>query len=152
PAVTQAYIGREDINQLAKIQEGDEIVHRMGDLGYFDEKGRLWFCGRKSHRVETPNGTLFTEQIEGIFNAHPLVHRTALVKANKEPIIWVELERKARKIGKEKIKCELMSLATNHPQASKIKTFLFMKNFPTDVRHNSKIIREKLAAAARRSL
>src|SRR5690606_22198119 len=24
------------------------IVHRMGDLGYFDAEGRLWFCGRKS--------------------------------------------------------------------------------------------------------
>src|SRR3546814_2508347 len=29
------------------------IVHRMGDLGYFDADGRLWFCGRKSQRVVT---------------------------------------------------------------------------------------------------
>ena len=27
------------------------IWHRMGDLGYFDSEGRLWFCGRKAHRV-----------------------------------------------------------------------------------------------------
>jgi hypothetical protein len=39
-----------------------------------------------------------------------------------------------------------MDLAKDHPQASKIKDFLFMKKFPIDVRHNSKIIREELTA------
>lgn len=42
-----------------------------------------------------------------------------------------------------------MKLARNHPQASTIQEFLFMKKFPTDVRHNSKIIREQLAAMAK---
>jgi hypothetical protein len=45
-----------------------------------------------------------------------------------------------------------MGLAKNHPQASKIKTFLFMKKFPTDVRHNSKIIREQLTLLAEKRL
>ena len=35
----------------------------MGDVGYRDEHGRLWFCGRKSHRVVTPHGTLFTDPL-----------------------------------------------------------------------------------------
>ena len=30
--------------------------HRMGDVGYLDEQGRIWFCGRKSHRVQTAGG------------------------------------------------------------------------------------------------
>jgi acyl-CoA synthetase (AMP-forming)/AMP-acid ligase II len=38
--------------------------HRMGDVGYLDEAGRFWYCGRKSHRVETAAGTLFTECVE----------------------------------------------------------------------------------------
>lgn len=152
PAVTRAYAGGEQINQLAKIRDGDEIVHRMGDLGYFDEQGRLWFCGRKSHRVKTGDETLFTEQIEGIFNAHPRVYRTALVQVNKEPVLWIELEREAQAVDKQRIKRELVEIARNHPQASKIKTFLFVKRFPTDIRHNSKIIREKLAAAAEKRL
>ena len=67
----------------------------MGDVGYFDEQGRLWYCGRKSHRVITNDDVLFTEQIEGIFNAHPLVYRTALVGVNKEPVLWIELEQNA---------------------------------------------------------
>jgi len=143
-AVTKAYIARDEANRLAKIDDRGETVHRMGDLGYFDELGRLWYCGRKSHRVETRLGTFFTEQIEGIFNAHPKVYRTALVGMDGEPVLWVELEANARNADQESIKQELFALAKDHPQASKIKTFLFTEKFPTDVRHNSKIIREKL--------
>ncbi len=147
-AVTKAYIARDEANRLAKIDDRGETVHRMGDLGYFDERGRLWYCGRKSHRVETRHGTFFTEQIEGIFNAQPLVYRTALVGVDGEPVLWVELEADARDVDKESIKRELIEIAKSHPQASQIKTFLFTKKFPTDVRHNSKIIREKLTMLA----
>ena len=47
-----------------------------------------------------------------------------------------------------KIIADLKTLAAAHPQASRIHTFLFLKKFPTDVRHNSKIIREKLTQLA----
>jgi len=147
-AVTKEYVARAEANRLAKIDEDGETVHRMGDLGYFDVRGRLWYCGRKSQRVETSHGTFFTEQIEGIFNAQPSVYRTALVGVNGEPILWVELEANARNADKESVKRELVELAKNHPQASQIKTFLFAKTFPTDVRHNSKIIREMLQRKA----
>ena len=148
-AVTESYIARDEENLLSKIPHGDEVIHRMGDVGYFDEQGRLWYCGRKSHRVIINDDVLFTEQIEGIFNIHPLVYRTALVGVDKEPVLWVEL---AKNGDKEKIKLELMDLAKDHRQASGIKTFLFMKKFPTDVRHNSKIIREQLTLLAEKRL
>jgi acyl-coenzyme A synthetase/AMP-(fatty) acid ligase len=146
-AVTKRYIVREEANRLSKIQHEDGIIHRMGDVGYFDDEGRLWYCGRKSHRVITDDDVLFTEQIEGIFNIHPLVVRAALVGVDGKPVLWVEL-KKGVWANKDKIKRELIELAKDHPQASKIKVFLFMKKFPTDVRHNSKIIREKLTAKA----
>jgi len=146
PAVTRVYIN-EEANRLSKIKNGDDVIHRMGDVGYFDDEGRLWYCGRKSHRVVTSDGVMFTEQVENIFNAHPLVKRSALVGADGEPVLWIELERGV-KVKKDKIKQELMELAKAHSQASRIKVFLFMKKFPTDVRHNSKIIREKLARLA----
>jgi acyl-CoA synthetase (AMP-forming)/AMP-acid ligase II len=84
PSATDLYFNREAQTRAAKIREtlSDgtvRIVHRMGDLGYFDSEGRLWFCGRKSQRVVTANETLCTEQIEPVFNTHPEVYRTALV-------------------------------------------------------------------------
>lgn len=152
-AVTRAYVAREQANRLAKIiAENGEIIHRMGDLGYFDEKGRLWYCGRKSQRVISAAGTLFTERVEGIFNAHPLVYRTALVAIEKagqtEPVLWVELIPEASKADKNKIRRELFELAKPYAMAHPIQTILFHPAFPTDPRHNSKIIREKLARQA----
>src|SRR5690606_8160037 len=47
PVVTRAYYNRESSTALAKIHAGDTLFHRMGDLGYFDDAGRLWMCGRK---------------------------------------------------------------------------------------------------------
>jgi acyl-CoA synthetase (AMP-forming)/AMP-acid ligase II len=51
--VTAAYFNRDTATRLAKIKDGDTYWHRMGDLGYKDAQGYLWFCGRKSHRVQT---------------------------------------------------------------------------------------------------
>ena len=152
PAVTRSYLHRDDANRLSKIHIGDDAIHRMGDVGYFDERGRLWYCGRKSHRVITRDETLFTEQIEGIFNAHPLVYRTALVCVDEEPALWVELEKDAKRMNTNIIKRELIALAKDHAQASKIKLFFFHPSFPTDIRHNSKILRERLTDLARQNL
>ena len=154
-AVTAGYVGREELNRLAKIPAEDgSVIHRTGDAGYFDEAGRLWYCGRKSHRVKIGEETLFSERVEGIFNAHPLVHRAALVGVEKaggtEPVLWVELKRSARRTDRGRVRAELLALAKVHEGAGRIQTILFQRAFPTDVRHNSKIIREQLAELARR--
>ncbi|MDX9992512.1 MAG: fatty acid CoA ligase family protein [Anaerolineales bacterium] len=154
-AVTGKYVGREAHNRLAKIvTENGEIIHRMGDLGYFDARGRLWYCGRKSQRVVTPAGTLFTEPVEGLFNAHPAVYRSALVSVEKAGIaeawLWVELSPAARGVDQNRLKGELLALAQSYEMGHAIKNILFHPKFPTDVRHNSKIIREKLAREASR--
>ena len=82
PQVTQSYFNRDNATRLAKIQTDNGFYHRMGDVGYSDDNGRIWFCGRKSQRVITENETLFTICCEGIFNKHASVFRTALVGAN----------------------------------------------------------------------
>ncbi len=129
-----------------------DIAHRMGDLGYFDEQGRLWFCGRKSHRVVTPDRTYFTEPVEGVFNAHPQVFRTALVGVVRngvmQPLLCVELEADARRTSKAKLTEELLALGAKFDTSRPVQTILFHKAFPVDVRHNSKIFREKLAVWA----
>lgn len=84
PVVTPGYFRDPQADALAKISD-DRLPtsalpwHRMGDVGYLDRSGRLWFCGRKSQRVTTPTGTLFTVPCEALFNQHPAVRRSALV-------------------------------------------------------------------------
>lgn len=150
-ATTREYLNRPESNRISKIEYRGEVIHRMGDVGYFDDEGRLWYCGRKSHRVITKDDVLFTEQIENIFNAHPQIYRTALVGVSGEPVLWVELEKRVR-VNEDKIRRELMDMAKHHSQASTIKKFLFIKKLPTDVRHNSKIIREELTIQAKKRL
>src|SRR5262249_20783861 len=94
---TKEDFNRPEATKRAKIRapKAGEVLHRMGDVGYLDEQGRLWFCGRKSHRVVTPHGTLFTDMVEPVFNA--LVdgsRRTALVGVTRAgvtyPVLCVE--------------------------------------------------------------
>lgn len=160
PVVTHRYHNRPDATKLAKIRDPhtNDILHRMGDVGYRDEQGRLWFCGRKSHRVETPSGTLFTDMVEPIFNTLPGVFRTALVAVQRSgvmiPVVCVELEGGRLPRGVEAVarRQAILEAASRHEHTRPIRTFLFHRGFPVDVRHNSKIFREKLAIWADRKL
>jgi len=147
--VSKQYYRRPDADALSKIRDGEDVWHRMGDLAWTDTKGRLWFCGRKSHRVITENGTLFTIPCEAIFNKHKAVFRSALIGVGQKPIICIELEEGGKDADKEGIKKELLNLAARNAMTEDIKTVLFHKSFPVDIRHNSKIFREKLALWAK---
>jgi acyl-CoA synthetase (AMP-forming)/AMP-acid ligase II len=155
--VTHAYYNRPESTALAKISDPvtGTVLHRMGDLGYFDEGGRLWMCGRKAHRVETGEETLFTIPCERIFDEHPAVRRTALVgvgaQGTAKPVLCVELnDHAARDEGK--LREELRGIAEGNPKTRSIETFLFHPAFPVDIRHNAKIFREKLSRWAGENL
>jgi acyl-CoA synthetase (AMP-forming)/AMP-acid ligase II len=161
PVVTRAYYNRPKATALAKIPDpAGGLYHRMGDLGYLDEHGRVWFCGRKSQRVVTPQGTFYTIPCEGVFNAHPAVYRTALVGVRRggatEPVLCVEREKGTEKgtgtISDAALRQELLALGAAHAHTKAIRTILFHPAFPVDIRHNAKIFREKLAAWAARRL
>ncbi len=154
PVVTRGYDNNDRENHLAKIADGDEFWHRMGDLGYFDEKGRVWFCGRKSHRVITGSTTMYTVCCEALFNEHPAVCRSALVgigpAGEQVPVIIVELYDK--KAQRETLLAELHEIARHNDITRSIKHFLIHPDFPVDIRHNAKIFREKLGIWATEKL
>lgn len=150
PQVTASYFNRPEATRLAKIAAPEGGVwHRMGDVGYRDNTGRIWFCGRKSHRVVCHTETLFTIPVEGVFNVHPLVFRTALVgvgeKGRQRPVLCVELEKGTRKGEQELIRRDLLERGALYPHTKGIRDILFHPAFPVDIRHNAKIFREKLA-------
>ncbi|MCB1103845.1 MAG: AMP-binding protein [Opitutaceae bacterium] len=152
PVVTRTYDALPEATAAAKIKDGGDSWHRMGDCGYFDAAGRLWFCGRKVERVQTAAGVLFTEPCEQVFRSYPLVVRCALIGLGEpgaqtpalvvQPIADKTLDQRA-------LAHELRRLAVAHDHTRGIERFYFHNNFPVDVRHNAKIHRLQLARWAR---
>lgn len=155
PVVTGEYYQREDQTTLAKIRDGSSVWHRMGDVGYLDQRDRLWFCGRKSHRVITAKKTMFTLPCEAIFNQHENVSRSALIgigpRKNQRPVIIIEPrsgKMAAHRQASKKFAQELLDLGSRNELTRDIKDVLFHPAFPVDFRHNAKILRERLAVWA----
>lgn len=159
PVVTKTYDTAPEATALAKIETPSAelliqnsrppvVWHRMGDCGYFDAEGRLWFCGRKAERVETADGPLFTEPCEQVFRQHPRVGRCALIgfgeRGRQRPAVVVEIALKDSGEGRALAR-ELRLLALQHEATAAIKLFYFRDAFPVDVRHNAKIHRLTLA-------
>ncbi len=137
--VTRGYDNKPDANRLSKIPDGDTVWHRMGDVGYLDDAGRLWFCGRKAQRVETARGPLYSIPVEAVAEdgGRP---RAALVglgpRGRQAAVVVVERGRDAP---------EPAALGVHAALA-------YGDAFPVDRRHNAKIEREVLAAWAARRL
>lgn len=157
-----------DHNALAKIVDGQTTWHRMGDVGYLDDQGRFWYCGRKSQRVVTAEGTLFTECVEQMVNTRRGVLRGALVgvgeKGSQLPCVIVE-PRKDVRVDEDydslkpneqhiddldiEIRDWLKEEISPHPIGE---VWTAASPLPTDIRHNAKINREKLAKWAAKKL
>ena len=131
------------------------VWHRMGDAGYRDADGRLWFCGRVAERVETADGPMFTEPCEQVFRAHPSVARCALIglgaRGRQTPAIVIEPRPGASPHSAEsrlEWARSLGELARGHSHTAAIRRFYFHPHLPVDVRHNAKIHRLALATWA----
>ncbi|MEK7793566.1 MAG: fatty acid CoA ligase family protein, partial [Candidatus Hydrogenedentota bacterium] len=126
--VTRAYFNRDEATRHAKIPDGDAVWHRMGDVGYLDATGRLWYCGRKGHRVELDHETLYSIPVERVLDTHPKVRRTALVGVDTPetmlPVLCVELRPEVDRSEWTAIRDELGAIARSHDHTKRIETFL----------------------------
>lgn len=149
PTTTLAYYGRPQATRMAKIRRDDGVVHRMGDCGWRDGEGRLWYCGRMSQRVEIEGDVLHTAPVEEVFNGHLAVRRTALVgvtvQGRREPWLCIEREPAQAARADSEVFAELRQLGQQTAATRRISGFLVHPQFPVDVRHNAKIGREALA-------
>ncbi len=144
--VTHEYYHMPDKTLEAKIKDGGTFWHRMGDVGYFDEEGKLWFMGRKIHRLELESEIKYSIPVEAIFNTHLLVKRSALIGINKDgkirPAIVIEPSEKY--YHQYQFKKDLMQLGSRYGHTKDIENIYFMEKFPVDIRHNIKIDRKKI--------
>jgi acyl-CoA synthetase (AMP-forming)/AMP-acid ligase II len=129
----------------------------MGDLGYVNSAGALYYCGRKSHSIYTAERAYHSVPVESIFDKLSMVRRSALVgiRGGKEPALeveplpefWPESESEiatfTEMLRREAAKSELTSGLTQ---------FFFHKSFPVDARHNAKIFRDQLSEWADKML
>lgn len=153
PCVTRAYdTGTSEkgarANGLSKISDGETVWHRMGDLGYIDVRGRLWFCGRKAHRVETAHGLLTSIPVEAVAETI-WPERTALVgvgpPGRQHAVVWFERSARGPAFHKTRVLEQLRQM----PGCAHVSDVLeHVGTFPVDRRHNAKIEREQLAALA----
>jgi acyl-CoA synthetase (AMP-forming)/AMP-acid ligase II len=153
--VSPSYLHRPDATQIGKIKDGDTLWHRMGDTGYLDAQGRLYFCGRKSHVVKAVERFYYSDPVERVFNEHAKVRRSALigVRGGVEAAVAIEPLPEFFPEGtseREQFVTELRSLAQKTPLTAHIEKFYFHPSFPVDARHNAKIFRDKLSLWAQR--
>ncbi len=154
PNLSLGYDDCEEAQGRARFSDSQErIWHRMGDVGYFDERGRLWFCGRVAHCVIAGNKTYYPIPCEGVFNSHPKVYRTALIRLETSdglhPGLCVQLESRTPKASRQKIRAELLDMGSRFEHTQGIREVFFHPAFPVDIRHNAKIDRERLGRIVR---
>ena len=146
PTTSQSYYGRPEANLNSKVmgKQGARQFHRMGDLGYIDAQGRLWFCGRKAHRIKQSSGFVCAVPIEQVLNQHHKVYRSAIVSGLNQSIVAV-LEMESGSQLDEVCEFELRALCASAEIKVRIDAFVRHGKFPVDIRHNAKIDRPSLS-------
>lgn len=147
--VTAAYFDMPEETAKAKIFENGKLWHRIGDVGYIDTSRKLWFLGRKAHRVIIDEKTVhYPIRVEAIFNQHKDVKRTALIEivknSKKAAALAIERHDGQTNLSAE-FKRDLIELAQSSDYTLMIEDFYLHPSFPVDVRHNIKIDRVKLS-------
>ena len=143
PVVTESYFQKPEATRRSNIERPQGVWHLMGDLGYFDEEGRLWLVGRKSHLIRTDTGLVYPLPGEALVLPHPEVERAALVEGAKGPVLIVERSRGS--LSTEAVlRRECLSLVRQTEEYAGVKEVLFHPGMPVDPRHNAKIHREEL--------
>jgi olefin beta-lactone synthetase len=150
--VTQKYLNNQHANLISKIKKENKIWHRLGDVGYFDSLGRIWFCGRSSHVIKINKQLIYPIKIESIFNNNSMIKRSALIKiitSNKSHLtLIIERYDKSKRLyfnKKTNFISQLLKINSCLKKENQITKFFLSKKLPLDRRHNIKIDRIKLS-------
>lgn len=138
--------------------------HRTGDVGHVDQQGRLWVEGRMAHILTMAAGIRTPVAAEQAVESVPAVSRAAVVgvgPAGTQAAVAI-VETQPAELPAERGKAQRSGLAPAALAAQvrsaaqaidlPLSAVLVIDAMPTDVRHNSKIDRAKLAAWATRML
>ncbi|MBC7290843.1 MAG: AMP-binding protein, partial [Actinotalea sp.] len=123
--------------------------HRTGDVGRIDEDGRLWVEGRLAHVVVTADGVVTPVGPEQRAEAVPGVARAAVVgvgpRGAQQLVVVAETQPPVRR---PRLAEPALAAAVRGAVGRPVAAVLAVPELPTDVRHNSKIDRARLATWA----
>lgn len=128
--------------------------HRSGDVGHFDDEGRLWVEGRIGHVITTAYGPVTPVGIEHAIAALNGVGLAAVVGVGpvgaQQAVVVLSLVDGSRRSGlaDEDLADRVRDLAG----AVDIAAVLVVPSLPVDKRHNSKIDRTRIATWAEKVL
>lgn len=120
-----------------KIQEGNRIWHRTGDLGRFDEQGRLWLVGRVHNAIHREGVLLYPVEPELILKSAHGVAKAAYLGIPDERLgeaAWaVYTTEPEEEVDAEALQQSLES--AGYP----VDRLLSTPKIPMDPRHHSKV-------------
>ncbi|GAA4508996.1 alpha/beta fold hydrolase [Brevibacterium yomogidense] len=136
------------------------LWHRTNDIGHIDREGRVWLEGRVQHLITPPTGPLGPGGPEAVVDTLPHVYRSAAVgvgpAGTQALVIVVEPTADvAAKVANGPAPLSLSSMVREivaERTGEDVAAVLVSTTFPTDIRHNSKIDRPRLARWAERVL
>ncbi|MDY6055525.1 alpha/beta fold hydrolase [Micrococcus sp.] len=137
------------------------VWHRTADIGHFDAQGRVWIEGRLQHLITTPQGPLGPGGPEGTVDALGPVRRSAVVgvgpAGTQAVVVVVEpavpASRPPRRPGHHRdgrpkqglAPTALASAVRAALEPLPVAAVLVADEIPTDIRHNSKVDRPRVA-------
>lgn len=131
--------------------------HRTGDVGHLDGDGRLWVEGRLAHVITASGGVITPVAAEQAAETNDGVRLAAVVGVGpagaQVPVAVLETVPRTRRPGPapQELTRQVRS-AVARATGVELAAVLVLPELPTDIRHNSKIDRAKLAAWASSAL
>jgi acyl-coenzyme A synthetase/AMP-(fatty) acid ligase len=115
----------------------------MGDTGYLDSQGRLWFTGRVAHSFVIGYKEFYPIPVEQYFVNINSVEKAAFVKVSDDKTCII-VQGPSSTLDEVKDVIYRKDLQVDY--------ILFHPSFPVDIRHNIKIDRQQLTSWAKKSL
>lgn len=139
PRVTKSYFKRPKIEAESKlIDAGGGVWHRMGDMGYVDAAGMIWFLCRKKHVRASQGKNIYPDQQEQSYNYHLEIEECAVVSPPGSNSIFLVAPSQCSDV----LDTAIINRVAELCGFERPELYFYPSNLPTDTRHNSKIDRE----------
>lgn len=128
--VVRGYLGGIG-DEETKFSVDGVIWHRTGDVGYLDERGRLWLLGRADAVIEDARGTLHPFAVECAAREVLGVRRVAALAHNGKRLLILE--------GPDEQGTNAQRAVPDALAWARLDEVVTLRKLPMDRRHNSKV-------------